>query len=180
MNPRRRRTVQAALFRREYSFVHQWDRARYDATYLRLGLSEAQVQANAIAYLRARWRAEVTELDVGDARFRGRAKGIIRAVGGDPRLLNARGGKNRRGIVDLAVTFPHLGGRAAWFEVKRPEHLTPSRATGRLIQAAEPGAATPEQLDFLDRQQKHGAIVGVIWQDRDLDALVPAAALGAA
>lgn len=159
-----------------YDFPHKFDASRYATAYLRTGISEAQVQLASVARLVARWRAVVTEIDVGDRRFRGRMAAVVAAAGGDPRKVEGRGGQNLAGIVDLAVTFPHLGGRSGWFEVKRPVHLTPSPRTGRLIQAAKPGAPTDEQLKFLERQQRAGAIVGVIWAAPDLDQLVPGAA----
>jgi hypothetical protein len=156
----------------EYPFPVEFVRERYPADYLRQGLLEERVQAACVAYLRARWRAEVVVVDVGDARLRGRAARLLSAAGGNPRLLAGRGGEMNRGIVDLAVTFP--GGRAGWFEVKKPAWLQASPKTGRLVQRRPAGEPTPEQLAFLVRQGRAGAVVGVLWHPRDLDALVPA------
>lgn len=111
-------------------------------------------------------------IDVGDRRLRGRAAMLVRAAGGDPRHLTGAGGQMTRGIVDLAVTF--RGGRAGWFEVKKPALYAPSKSTGRLVQRREAGTPTPEQLAFLDEQYRQGACVGVLWSERDLDAVVEA------
>lgn len=152
--------------------IETFDPSRYPDAYLRFGILEAAVQATCVAYLKAKWRAEVTVIDVGDAHLRGRAAGLLAAAGGNPRLLKGRPGQMARGIVDLAVTFP--GGRAGWFEVKRPAHLVPSPKTGMLIQKAAAGAPTPEQLAFLKRQERAGAVVGVLWWAKDLDAILGA------
>ncbi len=152
-----------------YSFPHVFEPARYPPAYLRAGWTEAQVQAVCVDLLRRRWRAEVTEIDVGDRRMRGR---LVR-LGLSPMALKGLGGSNERGIVDLAVTFP--GGRAGWFEVKRPARYVPSRKTGKLILDATAGAPTDEQLAFLARQHRAGAVVGVLWAQTDIDAIVRAA-----
>lgn len=152
--------------------ITAFDVSRYPETYLRTGILEAAVQATCVAYLKARWRAEVTVIDVGDAHLRGRAAGLLAAAGGNPRLLKGRPGQMARGIVDLAVTFP--GGRAGWFEVKRPAHMFPSLKTGRLVQKAAAGAPTDEQLAFLARQERAGAVVGVLWWAKDLDPILGA------
>ena len=152
--------------------IETFDVSRYPEAYLRHGISEALVQVACVAYLKARWRAEVTVIDVGDAHLRGRAARLIAAAGGNPRQMFGQPGQMAPGIVDLAVTFP--GGRAGWFEVKRPAHLISSPKTGRLIQKAAAGAPTPEQLAFLKRQERAGAVVGVLWWAKDLDAILGA------
>jgi hypothetical protein len=155
---------------KEYPFLHRWDPARYAPTYLRQGILEVHVQAAIVAYLRTRWRAEVSVIDVGSAKLRGQASRLLAYAGGDPRFLKGRGDASTRGIVDLAVTF--RGGRAGWFEVKRPAHLVTSKATGRLVQKHPAGAPTEAQLTFLGRQHNHGALVGVLWAPKDLDSIV--------
>ena len=111
---------------RDYPFLHRWNPTRYPERYLRLGLDEAAVQLVCVPYLQARWRAEVTVIDAGDRRLRGRAAALLRQSGGDPRSLTGRGGTMDRGVVDLAVTFAN--GVAGWFELKRPAHLVLSKA----------------------------------------------------
>lgn len=158
---------------REYPFLHRWDATRYPESYLRKGLPEDEVQDLVIGYLRCRFLAEVTVIDSGDRRLRGRAAKLLQEAGGDPHDLVGRGGTMERGVVDLAVTFRN--GRAGWFEVKRPEYLVPSEKTERLVQGHPAGEPTVEQLDFLERQHRKNAIVGVLWGTVDVDAVVPAA-----
>ena len=155
-----------------YPFRTAWDRARYPEHYLRFGYSEEAVAIQCIDRLRARWRAEVTRIDSGDRRLRGRAAAMLAAAGADPRQLNGRGTTMDRGISDLHVTFPHLGGRTGWFELKVPEHLVVSPKTGKLIQEAEPGEPTLDQAEYLLRQHRAGAIVGFIWWSHELDELI--------
>jgi hypothetical protein len=154
---------------REYPFLWQWDRARYSEAYLRSGPSEEEVQAAVVEALRLRWRAVVTEIDVGDKRLRGR----LGRLGLDRRIVSMAGGGNRKGVVDLAVTFP--GGRAGWFELKKPEFCVISKSTGLLVQQRKPGEPSDEQLQFLLAQASAGAVVGVLWAVQDLFACVPGA-----
>jgi hypothetical protein len=155
-----------------YPFLHQWDAARYPAAYLRRALVERDVVDACVLMLRRVYRAEVTIIDAGYARGRGRAARIIASVGGDPRLLRGSASQMEAGIADLAVTFP--GGRAGWWEMKRPAWLAPSKATGRLVQRRAPGQPTQEQLLFLERQRRAGAIVGVAWGETDIRAAIQA------
>lgn len=155
-----------------YPFLCEWDPSRYPARYLRLGLAERDVVEACVVMLQARYRAVVTVIDSGDARGRGRAARIIAAAGGDPRLLRGSAGQMEAGIADLAVTFP--GGRAGWWELKRPAWLAPSGSTGRLVQRRPPGRPTPEQLAFLERQRRVGAVVGVAWADLDIRTAIEA------
>ena len=155
-----------------FPFIHQWDPARYAPAYLRRGLDERDVVELCVGLLQRSYRAEVTVIDSGDARGRGRAARIIAAVGGDPRLLRGSAGQMEAGIADLAVTFP--GGRAGWWELKRPAWLGPSRATGRWVQRRPAGQPTEAQLLFLERQRRAGAIVGVAWGFQDIQAAVEA------
>jgi hypothetical protein len=154
---------------REYPFLWQWDRSRYSEAYLRSGPSEEEVQEAAVQALRARWRAVVSEIDVGDKRLRGR----LGRLGLDRRTISMAGGGNKGGIVDLAVTFP--GGRAGWIEMKRPEFCVVSKATGLLVQSRKPGEPSDEQLEFLLAQASVGAVVGVAWSVQDLFAIIPGA-----
>jgi hypothetical protein len=154
---------------REYPFLHAWDRSRYSPAYLCSGPSEEEVQAAVVEALRLRWRAVVTEIDVGDKRLRGR----LGRLGLDRRIVSMAGGGNKKGVVDLAVTFP--GGRAGWFEIKKPELCVLSKATGLLVQARRPGEPSDEQLDFLLAQASAGAVVGVLWAVDDLFACIPGA-----
>jgi hypothetical protein len=153
----------------EYPFLHEWDRSRYSPGYLRSGPSEEDVQAAIVHALRLRWRAVVTEIDVGDKRLRGR----LGRLGLDRRVISAAGGGNKRGVVDLAVTFP--GGRAGWFEVKKPEFCVVSKSTGQLIRERAPGELSDEQLEFLLAQSRVGAVVGGLWAVEDLFACIPGA-----
>jgi hypothetical protein len=172
---RRRAPAQSLFVEPPPTFPHAWDPARYPPEYLKLGPSEEQVVRATVDYLVAKWRAVVTVIDAGDRRLRGRAAHAIRAAGGDPLVLKGRGTTMDSGIADLHVTFPHLGGRAGWFELKKPALLAPSPKTGRLVIRHPAGAPTDEQLRFLRRQERAGALVGVIWWHHDLDAIVPAA-----
>jgi hypothetical protein len=156
-------------------FQIAFDPARYPESYLRMGFTEAQVQAYVVAYLRAVWKAQVTVVDVGDAKLRGRAAAMLRSAGADPHAVVGAPGQMEQGVVDLAVSFPHLGGRAGWFEVKRPSRLVRSPRTGELVQERAAGAPTAAQVAFLERQRRAGAVVGVVWRAQDLDELVPAA-----
>ena len=122
-----------------------------------------------VSALRTRWRARVTVIDVGERRMRGR---LVRRLGVSPRALLGLGGANERGIVDLAVTFP--GGRAGWFECKRPAQLAISPKTRRLVQVHAAGEPTAEQLAFLLEQARFGAVAGVLWSHKDLETLVAA------
>jgi hypothetical protein len=161
------------------SFPCRFDPARYDPTYLQLGLLEAAVQAATVQRLWARWKAKVTVIDSGDGRLRGRAAQLLAWAGGDPAALKGHRTTMERGVGDLAVTFPHLGGRAGWFELKRPARYSRSK-TGRMVIAARAGEPTDEQVAFLLAQQRAGAIVGVLWRDLDLEELVRAAERSAA
>lgn len=154
---------------REYPFLWRYERARYSPAYLRSGPSEEEVQAAIVEALRFRWRAVVTELDVGDKRLRGR----LGRLGLDRRIVSMAGGGNRKGIVDLAVTFP--GGRAGWFEVKKPEFCVVSKSSGLLVQRRPAGEASDEQLTFLLAQAEAGAVVGTLWAVEDLFACIPGA-----
>lgn len=160
--PARRQTL-------EYPFLHRWDRARYSPGYLRSGPSEQEVQDAIVQALRLRWRAVVTEIDVGDKRLRGR----LGRLGLDRRIVSMAAGGNRKGVVDLAVTFP--GGRAGWFEVKKPELCGVSKSSGLLVQKREPGTPTDEQLQFLLAQASACAVVGVLWGVEDLFSCIPGA-----
>jgi hypothetical protein len=158
---------------REFPFLWQWDRDRYTPGYLRSGVLEAQVQEAVIAALTFRWKAKVTVIDSGDRRMRGRMARIVAARGLNPNdVVRGWGGSQERGVVDLAVTFP--GGRAGWFECKKPEHCALS-ATGRLTQRKPPGQPKPEQLAFLLAQASLGAVVGVVWSPDDLNLCIPGA-----
>jgi hypothetical protein len=153
----------------EYPFLHAWDRARYSPGYLRSGVLEAQVQESVIAALTLRWKAKVTVIDSGDRRMRGR---MVR-LGLPTMALKGIGGSMERGISDLAVTFP--GGRAGWFECKRPEHCIAAKGSGKLTQRKPAGAPSDEQLAFLLAQTSLGAVVGVLWSPDDLNLCIPGA-----
>lgn len=158
----------------ELPFLSRWDRDRYAASYLRSGVLEAQVQDAVVAALTFRWKAKVTVIDSGDRRMRGRVARLLSIRGVNPNLaVKGIGGTMERGISDLAVTFP--GGRAGWFEIKRPEHCTASKSTGKLLQRKPAGQPTPEQLAFLAEQYRLGAVVGVLWSPDDLNLCIPGA-----
>lgn len=170
--------VRSALaIRRALPFLHEWDADRYPVPYLRRGLLEKDVVEACVALLQSRWRAQVTVIDSGDARGRGRAARVIAGLGGNPGLIRGSASQMEPGISDLAVTFQ--GGRAGWFEIKRPAWLEVSPSTGRLRQRREPGRPTEEQLLFLERQRRAGAIVGVGWSPIDLQVAIEAAVAAA-
>lgn len=150
-----------------YPFPSAFERARYDERYLQLGLTEAKVQEATKLRLEYRYRARVTVIDSGDRRFRGE---MVRRYGIAGRELNHLRGSMEPGIADLAVTFP--SGRAGWIEVKRPCWLVLNRKTGNLVQRADPGEPTAEQLQFLLWQTRFNAVAGVVWRDTDVDALI--------
>ncbi len=161
-----------------YPFLHEFDRARYSPGYLRSGVLEAQVQDAVVAALSQRWRARVTVIDSGDRRLRGRMARMLSTRGVNPNLaVKGIGGTMERGILDLAVTFP--GGRAGWFECKKPARYVVSPKTGRLIQRSEAGTPTPEQLAFLLAQYGLGAIVGVLWSPSDIETAIAAPGVAA-
>ena len=165
-----------------YSFLHAWKPDRYSAPYLRLGLSEAQVQAFVIAELRQRgiicW-----PVDVGAKSLRGRAYGALRrggmsasSAGG---VLLGRTGAGVAGMCDVIGIMP-ADGRAVCIEVKAPAWFSASIKTGKLIQKRAPGKPAPEQLEFLANAARSGAVVGVVWASTDLRAIFEAASIDAA
>lgn len=159
---------------RSYPFVHAFESARYPPGYLRLGVSEAQVQTAVIAALQVR-RALVFPVDAGARMLRGRAVGALRRAGArhPEALLAGRTGAGVRGLADLIGILP--GGRALFVEVKAPAWMVGSPATGRLVQKRAAGAPTDEQLAFLAHVHRQGGVAGVVWSARDLDAILPAA-----
>lgn len=161
-----------------FPFLHEWDASRYPVGYLRRGLLEKDVVEACVATLQRRWRAQVTIIDSGDARGRGRAARVIAGLGGNPGLIRGSASQMEPGIADLAVTFQ--GGRAGWFELKKPAWLAPSKATCRLVQRRPAGQPTQEQLLFLERQRRAGAIVSVAWSELDIQVAVEVAVAAAA
>lgn len=156
-----------------FPFLHEWDASRYSDAYLRRGLLEKDVVELCVVMLQRRWRAQVTIIDSGDARGRGRAARVIAGLGGNPGMIRGSASQMEKGIADLAVTFQ--GDRAGWFELKRPAWAVGSPALGRPRQRRAAGQPTLEQLLFLERQRRAGAIVGVAWSELDIQVAVEAA-----
>ncbi len=148
--------------------IVSFSRDRYPERYLRLGLTEKNVQTLVLARLRKHgcW---VHVVDAGAAKLRGRAFGALRRAGASTAVLAGSTGV-KRGITDIVGIAGD--GRPLFVEVKMPEHLAPSPKTGRLIRLEEPGEPTPEQIVFVTEARKRGAAAGFVWADTDVDEIL--------
>jgi hypothetical protein len=148
--------------------IVSFSRDRYPERYLRLGLTEKNVQALVLARLRKHccW---VHVVDAGAAKLRGRAFGALRRAGASTAAL-AGGTGVKRGITDIVGITGD--GRPLFVEVKAPEHLAPSSKTGRLVQVEEAGEPTSQQIAFVTEAAKRGAAAGFAWADTDVDEIL--------
>jgi CBS-domain-containing membrane protein len=154
---------------RPYRFA--FERARYSDAYLLGCVSEAAVQKAALELLTIH-RIPALAVDAGGARLRGAVGRALRrgGISNARQFLGRTQGACSAGLSDILGTLP--GGRALYVEVKAPEWLTTSPKTGRLIQKAEPGKPTDDQLAFLDTMAEAGALVGIIWSTDDLNEIL--------
>lgn len=147
----------------ELPFPWRYDGTQYSDLYLMRQVTEAQVQADILALMRA-YRVDAVPIDAGGRRQRGRMMGAAKAAGMDlAGIQNVKtGAAIPSGYADLEATLAPKG-RSLYIEVKAPAWHS---ADHRVIRAA--GVPSKEQLEFLFSKHKRGAIVLVAWSSDDV------------
>jgi hypothetical protein len=147
-----------------YPFPWKWDRQRYSINYLVQRVTEQQVQDAIVAELEF-FRIDVIAIDAGMKRARGRMIQSAKASGIDiSKIVNFKAGGIPAGFSDLSATLAP-GGVGLYIEVKKPAWSDPDAPFRNISEA---GAATDEQLAFLDSKHSRGAIVMVAWSVDDV------------
>ena len=148
----------------DYPFPWKFDVHKYSDLYLMRQVTEAQVQSDIIAFLRA-FGVDAVPIDAGGRRQRGRMMGAAKKAGVDlAGVQNVKtGAAIPAGFADLEATLAPSG-RSLYIEVKAPAWLDGKR---KVIRAA--GKPSLEQLDFLLAKHLRGAFVLVAWSSTDVD-----------
>ena len=154
-------------------FICKFDRARYSDSWLALQIPESNIEKNILEKLR--WKGILAvKTDTGAKTLRGRAVGLAKRLGGskeDLAVMNAgRTAAGVKGLPDVVGILP--GGRSIMLEIKAPLWLARSPKTGKLVVKRQAGEPSDEQIDFLTRAHRQGAIVGVVWAPEDLDRIL--------
>jgi hypothetical protein len=156
-----------------YPFRHEFDRSRYALSWLQLCVPESNVEETILHSLKVRG-IQAEKIDAGGRAMRGKLLQVLRRFGIAAPTANKIAamvfGSAPTGWLDITGVLP--GGRALFIEVKAPEWLERSEKTGRLIQKRKAGTPEPEQLDFMVRMHRQGALVGICWSPDDLGDLL--------
>ena len=147
----------------EYPFLSRFDRSRYSDAYLIQQVSEENVEDAIIQTLQT-WGVDVTKIDAGQKRARGRVMAAAKAIGISHKSLIAyKAGGLPAGYSDLEATLAP-NGLGLFIEVKAPAWIDP-RSKSVIREAGKP---TREQLDFLLSKHQRGAIVLCAWSVDDV------------
>jgi hypothetical protein len=152
-----------------YPFPWKFEGYKYSDLYLMRQVSEAQVQADIVAFLAA-FAVDAVPIDAGGRRQRGRMMGAAKKAGID--LAGISTVKTwysiPAGFSDLEATLAPAG-RSLYIEVKAPAWID---AKKKIIRRA--GQPSIEQLDFLLAKHQRGACVLVAWSSKDVEDYVAA------
>jgi hypothetical protein len=155
----------------KYTFLHEFEPEDYAIMYLRTGMSESAVQTAILGYLASK-RIFAFPVDVGAKQLQGRAFGALRRAGLGTAALKGKTGAGEKGVSDIIGVLPE-DGRALFIEVKKPAHYVRSqKVRDRWVLKSPAGEASQEQLDFLDRAHRSGAVVGVAWSVGDVEYIL--------
>jgi hypothetical protein len=152
-----------------YPFPATWDTSRYTRSFLMADQKEEEVQAAIVEQL-ATLGLELDHTDAGGKRARGQIQRLLRRGGHGEIASQAAAIKGATclpsGFADLHGTLAPLG-RAVYIEVKRPGLFDQA---GRCLR--KPELPRQDQLDFLSKKHRAGAIVGVAWSASDAIAIL--------